>query len=358
VDPRLAAQLELDAAPDQEFVVSAYRLLLRRDPEPDALERDVEKLRAGTLSRATLLAELTAADEFERVRALDDAIAFAAWARAAGERPRELRAPAGDERPIEIPWCLSRYRGEPLLDVGYAFAEPAYLAALVGLDAPALVGVDLAEAEVPGLRGIVADLRSLPFRDREFGVAVCISTLEHIGRDNRTYGLASERAAGGPEEALRELRRVAERTLISVPTGEHEELDWLVQLPPDEWLSLFEDTGFLVFEHEVYVLGDDGWGPAPAFDPAGVHFAGSHARAVLCAELHPATLRRRARETLVSGFRRKPAAPGRLQTLRISASSVAPVAQRLRALPASLSCSVFARPSITGPAAATTRVAR
>jgi hypothetical protein len=296
VDSRLAAQLELDAAPDQDFVVRAYRLLLRRDPEPDALERDLEKLQAGTLSRATLLAELAAADEFERVRALDDAIAFAAWARAADERPRELRAPPGDERPIEIPWCLSRYRGEPLLDVGYAFAEPAYLAALVGLDAPALVGVDLADADVPGLRSVVADVRSLPFRDREFGVAVCISTLEHIGRDNRIYGLAGEQGAGGPVEALRELRRVAERTLISVPTGEREELDWLVQLPPDEWLAHFESAGFFVFEHEVYALGDGGWGPAPAFEPAGVRFAGTHASAVLCAELHPATLRRRARE--------------------------------------------------------------
>ncbi|MEX0674334.1 MAG: hypothetical protein WD067_06135, partial [Gaiellaceae bacterium] len=298
VDSRLAAQLELDAAPDQDFVVRAYRLLLRRDPEPEALERDLEKLRAGTLSRATLLSELAAAAEFQRVRALDDAIAFAAWARAAGERPRELRAPPGDERPIEIPWCLSRYRGEPLLDVGYAFAEPAYLAALVGLDAPELVGVDLAEADVPGLRGVVGDVRSLVFRDREFGVAICISTLEHVGRDNRTYGLGREQDAGGPAEALRELRRVAERTLISVPTGEREELDWLVQLPPDEWLSLFEDAGFLVFEHEVYMLTHEGWASEPAFEPAGVRFAGTHAGAVLCAELHPATLRRRAREAV------------------------------------------------------------
>jgi hypothetical protein len=298
VDSRLAAQLELDAAPDQDFVVRAYRLLLRRDPEPEALERHLEKLHAGTLSRATLLTELSAADEFERVRALDDAIAFAAWARAADERPRELRGPPGDERPIEIPWCLSRYRGEPLLDVGYAFAEPAYLAALVGLDAPELVGVDLAEAHVPGLRAVLADVRSLPFRDREFGVAICISTLEHIGRDNRTYGLGREQAAGGPAEALRELRRVAERTLISVPTGERQELDWLVQLPPDEWLALFEDAGFLVFEHEVYVLTHEGWASEPAFDPTGVHFAGTHASAVLCAELHPATLRRRAREAV------------------------------------------------------------
>jgi hypothetical protein len=257
------------------------------------------KLRDGTLSRATLLAELAGAEEFARVRALDDAIAFASWARAAGERPRELEAPPGDERPIEIPWCLSRYRpDERLLDVGYAFAEPAYLAALTRLGADELVGVDLAQAEVPGLRSVIADGRALPFRDGEFDVAICISTLEHIGRDNRVYGGEATYDPNGPAAALSELRRVAGRLLLSVPTGERQELDWLLQLPPDDWEALFERAGFVVFELEVYALGEDGWRSEPSFDPAGVRFAGTHASAVLCAELHPATLRRRTHETL------------------------------------------------------------
>jgi len=297
VDSRLAAELEVGAVAEEDFVERAYRLLLRRQPEPEARERDVAKLREGTLSRATLLAELAGAEEFLRVRALDDAVAFAAWARAADERPRELRAPPGDERPIEIPWCLSRYRpDERLLDVGYAFAEPAYLAALTRLGASEVVGVDLVPAEVPGVRSIVADARRLPFGDGDFGVAVCISTLEHIGRDNRVYGLAAEHDAEGPLAALRELRRVAGRLLLSVPTGERQELGWLVQLPPDEWLAAFERAGFIVFEHEVYALGSEGWRSAPDFRPHSVRFAGDHASALLCAELHPATLRRRARE--------------------------------------------------------------
>jgi SAM-dependent methyltransferase len=299
VDSRLAAELEVGAVAEEEFVQHAYRLLLRRDPEPAARERDLVKLREGTLSRATLLAELAGADEFTRVRALDDAIAFAAWARTAGERPRELRAPPGDERPIEIPWCLSRYRAdERLLDVGYAFAEPAYLAALTRLGASEVIGVDLAAAEVPGVRGVAADVRQLPFSDGELDVAICISTLEHIGRDNRVYGLAAEHDHDGPLRALKELRRVSGRLLLSVPTGEREALDWLLQLPPNDWLELFERAGFLVFEHEVYALGPDGWRAAPDFDPAGVRFAGDHASAVLCAELHPATLGRRAREAV------------------------------------------------------------
>jgi SAM-dependent methyltransferase len=299
MDSRLAAELEVGAVAEEEFVERAYRLLLRRDPEPAARERDLGKLRDGTLSRATLLAELAGAGEFARVRALDDAVSFAAWARTAGERPRELTAPPGDERPIEIPWCLSRYRPpERLLDVGYAFAEPAYLAALTRLGASEVVGVDLVEAEVPGIRRVVADARRLPFDDRELDVAVCISTLEHIGRDNRVYGLAAEHDPDGPLAALKELRRVAARVLLSVPTGEREELDWLLQLPPGEWLDLFERAGFLVFEQEVYALGTGGWRSAADFDPTGVRFAGDHATAVLCAELHPATLGRRARETV------------------------------------------------------------
>jgi hypothetical protein len=290
VDPRLDAELKLAQVPPERLVRNLYRLALRREPEADALERDVAKLEAGTLSPATLLRELTANDEFERVRLLDDAVALGRWARTADERPRELTAPAGsDERPIEIPWCLARYRGEPnVLDVGYAFAEPSYLAALTQLGATRLAGVDLAEADVPGLEAFRADLRELPFRDREFDVVFCISTIEHVGQDNERYGIEPDR--GGMERALRELRRVGRRVLITVPTGEPGEHGWFVQLDPERWLELFASTGFLVFEHEVYELTGDGWRSTPSL-PAGVRYGdrGPGASAVLCAELHPRT---------------------------------------------------------------------
>ena len=276
MDPRLSAELELAAVPPEELVRRLYRLALRREPEPEVLAETAARVAGATLSRAALLADLVAADEFARVRLLDDAVAFAAWARSAGERPRELRGPGGsDERPVEIPWCLARYSGEPrVLDVGYAFAEPVYLAGLVGLGAAELVGVDLAEAEVPGLRGVVADVRSLPFADGAFDVVFCISTIEHVGADNERYGL--EAAPGGLDEGLRELRRVGGRVLVTVPCGEP---------------SRFRSAGFLVFEEEVYELGDDGWRSATEFDATGVRYGerGPGASAVLCAELHPRT---------------------------------------------------------------------
>ena len=93
VDDRLRAHLELAELSDEEFVRRAYRFALRRDPEPAALERRV--------SRATLLRELVASEEFARLAALDEAIA------ATGEG-RFLEAPPGtDERLIEIPWALA-----------------------------------------------------------------------------------------------------------------------------------------------------------------------------------------------------------------------------------------------------------
>ena len=161
------------------------------------------------MSRSALLQELATSAEFEHVRRLDDAVAWAAAQRRAGERPRNLEAPPGvDERPIEIPWCLARYAGEPrVLDVGYAFAEPAYLAGLLGLGVPELTGVDLVAAEVPGLHGVQADLRELPFADGAFDLAIAISTLEHVGRDNTQYGLGAEERGDARRRAARAAAR-------------------------------------------------------------------------------------------------------------------------------------------------------
>jgi hypothetical protein len=293
----LAAWLEVASGADEDFVERAWRLVVRRPPEPEAREAALEKLRDGTLSRAALLRQLATSDESARVALLDDALAFAAGERAKPRdvrgpaRPRELRAPAeSDERAIEIPWCLARYDGEPrVLDVGYAFAEPAYLAGLSALGATELVGVDLAEATVPGLRPVVADVRELPFEDGSFDVAFCISTLEHVGRDNDVYAVDAPRADTGDEAALRELGRVARRLLVSVPTGVHDDQGWQLQRTPEDWVDVFERAGLLVFEDELYVRTGDGWRTGTLAEARAARY-GQSAGAVLLAELRPATV--------------------------------------------------------------------
>jgi O-antigen chain-terminating methyltransferase len=282
VDDPLSAHLELAALSDEEFVRRAYRIVLRRDPEPTAFERRV--------SRATLLRELVASDEFERLRALDDAIEGAL--RADGPA-RFLEAPGElDERAIEIPWSLSRLGGaERVLDLGTANAEPAYVAALLAAAPRELVAADLVEADVPGLKTVVADVRELPFPDRSFDLVLCVSTLEHVGRDNRVYGVETE-GGGGIDRALRELRRVLDRRgrlVVTVPCGEPEERDWFVQDEPDSWNRRFLLTGFAVLAQETYERGPEGWRAADPFDPAGVRYGerGAGASAVLCTELRP-----------------------------------------------------------------------
>jgi O-antigen chain-terminating methyltransferase len=250
-------------------------------------------LRAHSLSRAALLADLAASDEFRRLRALDDGVARGAAARATGERPHELTAPAElDERPIEIAWTLGRYRGERrVLDIGYAFAEPAWLGALVAAHPRELTGVDLVEREVPGMKTVVADARRLPFGDRSFDVVFCVSTLEHVGADNTRYGSDVEHDPNGPLDALRELRRVVTRggrILLTVPCGEQAG-EWFVRHSAGEWRELFRQTDLYVYDEEEYARTAEGWRPGTAGDER-----------VLCAELHPG----RRRHELVRRLRR------------------------------------------------------
>jgi hypothetical protein len=260
-----------------------WRLVLGREPDPETLGR----LERGEVSRTLLVRELVASREFELVELLDDGLARARFERARNGRPRELLAPAwSDERAIEIPWCLARYGGERrVLDVGSANAIPAYLEGLRDLAASELVTVDLTEPA-----DVIADVRALPFEGRSFDLAYCISTLEHVGRDNSVYEVEGAHDEHGDEAALRELRRVARRVIVSVPVGVPENQGWQVVRRPREWVGLFERSGFVVFEDELYVRRADGWRSADLAEAEAARYGGSGlgAGAVLLAELRPA----------------------------------------------------------------------
>ncbi len=297
-DPRLEAEAFAAAPTDLEFVDHAFALVLRRPPDDEARERALAKLADGTLSRATLLHELVTADEFGRVRELDDAVALGLGARARGERLKWLQAPGGtDERVIEIPWVLSRLVASGrVLEVGYAFAEAPYLAALLRSDVE-LVGVDLARRDVDGMELVEADIRSLPFEERSFDQVLLVSTLEHVGADTAVYGIDGEPDDTGRGTALRELRRVLRpggSLLVTVPLGEPGDHGWFHQDDVRGWTRLFTRAGLFVEEQEAYELGESGWAAAPGFRPEGVRYGerGPAASAALCTELSPGRLRR------------------------------------------------------------------
>jgi SAM-dependent methyltransferase len=298
VDAPLEAELAVYGGPDEEFVDAAFLLLLRRLPDAEARERSLAKLAEGTLSRATLIHELATSGEFGRVRELDDAVALGLAARTRGERLRWLQAPAAtDERVVEIPWVLSRVRPSGrALEVGYAFAETAYLGALVrsGLD---VVGADLATRDVVGMETVEADVRELPFDDRSFDQVFLVSTLEHVGARNEVYGLAVEPDPGARLAALREVRRILRpggSLLVTVPLGEPGDYGWFRQEDERGWNGLYAQAGFFVEDRELYELTDEGWRASPDFRARGVLYGarGPAASAVLCAELTPGRLRR------------------------------------------------------------------
>jgi SAM-dependent methyltransferase len=287
-----------------EFVAHAYRLVLRREPDRQGVAQAIDRLARGLVSPSTLVHELASSREGRRVRALDDAIAFARWARSANERPRELKAPAeADEGAIAIPWALSRYRGEPdVLDIGHAFAEPAHVAALVDLGAARLVAADVAVADLPGLENVSADVRSLPFASSSIDVAFCLGTLHHVGRDNRAYGVEADFDTGSERQALRELRRVLRssgRAFVTVPCGEEQDLGMFVQHTPAAWMRLFASADFFILEFELYELDADGWhSTVELSDALRYGERGGSASALLCAELRPGRVRQSLRRSL------------------------------------------------------------
>lgn len=294
----------LASLPHEELVEQVYRLVLQREPDAPARERAVDALEAGRLSPARLLHDLVTSAEAEQVRLFDDAVALAKWARHAGERSRALTAPPGaPERLVEIPWVLSRCRGEAVvLDTGHAFAHPAYLAALPTLGAARVVAVDLVDAPVPGIETVVADLRALPFDPDTFDLVLSVSTVQCVGRDNRVYGLPAEHDDDGPLAALRELRRVVKpggRALLTVPCGEPQDLGWFVQHDRAGWERLFAAADLFPFEEQVVELTGEGWQTA-ADGAESVRYAerGAGASAVLCAELRPGRRRQAARRVV------------------------------------------------------------
>lgn len=298
MDPLIRAGLDAYEASDADFVERAFRDVLRRPPDDEARERALAKLADGTLSRATFIHELATAPEAARVRELDDAVALGLAARERGEPLTWLQAPPGtDERVIEIPWVLSRLVPVGrVLEVGYAFAEAPYLAALLrsGVE---LVGVDLALRDVDGMERVEADVRDLPLADGSVDQALLVSTLEHVGADNSGYGLAAEEAPASRADALRELGRVLRpgaRLLVTVPLGEPGDHGWFRLDDIAGWTGLFASAGLFVEEQEAYELTQDGWQAAPGFRAEGVGYGdhGPAASAVLCTALSVGRLRR------------------------------------------------------------------
>jgi len=193
--------------------------------------------------------------------------------------PHRLYGAAESERSVEIPWVLSRYRGEPrVLDVGYASAEPRYLDALTALRVPLLVGIDLAASPRAGIRPIVADVRAPALRPASFDLVLAISVIEHVGRDNTRY-IGERSDAADPEGDLVAIRALSSlltpggRLLLTVPFGVEEDHGWFLQYDARRLDRLIAASGLALAEAEFHRY-DGGWsGPVPPRELAGCRYA-------------------------------------------------------------------------------------
>ena len=141
-----------------------------------------------------------------------------------------------DERVVEYPWALSRLSASEgkLLDAGSIFNFREIIEHPV-VSIKNLTILTLApEANAFWQGGIsyhYGDLRQLPFRENWFDEVCCISTLGHVGMDNRMYtavntpGETSLQADQAVKELIRVLRPRG-KFLASVVFGKRQLVEW------------------------------------------------------------------------------------------------------------------------------------
>ncbi len=211
-----------------------------------------------------------------------------------------------DERVIEYPWLAAQEPAGRTLDAGSVLNHDHILEWFrPRLDALTIATLEPEEHDFPERRidYVYADLRKLPFNDAEFDTVVCVSTLDHVGMDNRMYGSDLPRAEDPQAEAGRAMAEMARvvvpggRVLLTVPYGQPEDLGWMRQFDRTAFEGLLDGHGLAVERVDVFRYRPGGWERADldaagaeryrdyTRDPSPVDDHAAAARAVACAVL-------------------------------------------------------------------------
>jgi SAM-dependent methyltransferase len=182
-----------------------------------------------------------------------------------------------DERVVEYAWLASRLPRGKVLDAGSTLNHAHILERLLPrIDELHVVTLAPEAVEFPSVSYAYADLRELPYEDGSFDVVVSLSTLEHVGMDQSTYGIEAPRAedpAAALGQAVEELKRVLSpggTLLTTVPYGAPEDHGWFRQLDRAEVESL---GGEIV----VYRYDAHGWQMSSLEAAAHEHYHDHHA---------------------------------------------------------------------------------
>jgi SAM-dependent methyltransferase len=182
------------------------------------------------------------------------------------------------ERVIEIPWALSKYNGGPrVLEVGCSFAyeNPEYIRGLLDLDIPELHGIDVSSVDAPQFIKKMADIRESGYETGFFDFILCISTLEHVGKDNAKYykpvaELRADRRNPSPPdvEAMIEMFRILRpggKLIVTVPFGKFVDYGWFTHYDAKAISTLLQSIPSAKIDVEYFRYSNEGWMPcAPA----------------------------------------------------------------------------------------------
>jgi SAM-dependent methyltransferase len=198
-----------------------------------------------------------------------------------------------DERLVELPWVLAHEPRGRVLDAGSALNHDWFLRRLLPrLDALDIVTLapEPTSYNALGISYLYADLRDLPLRDDNYDTIVSVSTLEHVGMDNRGYGAGAGVSADEREavrQAVRELRRVlvpGGRLLITVPFGRAERHGWLRQFDAEQLDELVDAAEPSQATVQVW-RNRGGWQPVERESAADARYGEHKAEAVATVEI-------------------------------------------------------------------------
>jgi len=175
----------------------------------------------------------------------------------------DLVGKGDSERCIEIPWAFSKYSNEQtVLDIGYANAEERYIKSLLSLKIPNLHGLDILERKIEGIISHVGDIRNTNFEDNFFDLVFCISTIEHIGRDNSVYKANfTEDLDNGDIDALNEIYRITKnngKMVLTVPFGKFFNYGWFIHYDETRLNKLLCSSPFEIVDIDFFKY-DEGW---------------------------------------------------------------------------------------------------
>lgn len=184
-------------------------------------------------------------------------------------RPKGFQLPPGPfgvgdtERCIEIPWAFSCYRCEKrVLDIGYANAEDRYLNGLLSLGISQLYGLDRITKDIKGIIPVAGDIRKTDFPDEFFDFVFCISTIEHVGRDNTIYLHAKDQIDDlGDFKAIGEISRLTRkggRIVLTLPYGKFCDYGWFIQYDKNRLERLIKASRCKILQQDFFIY-KEGW---------------------------------------------------------------------------------------------------